>query len=646
MSASSCERGPDEGPPDPGVLRRAPLGDLPRPRPCARRRRETRQLRARIVLVGSIVVCFLLGLWAPIGRRSRTKTAPRPNSRTPAATGRVARICADRRQQLSVTANVEGTAPVRRRRPRRRAPATEEPPSVDLTARRLHAGMRRWTSTTHPKKPPGATSAARGSKRTRRPSPTPIPTPTTAACSSPAARDYLERAAAWQALKFDAGFARITWEPEFGGRNGTTMQQMIFGQEEGHFDVPNAVYVIGLGMIAPTLRAVRHRRAAAALPHQAAPRRRDLEPAVQRAGRRLRRRVALDDRGARRRRVGASTARRCGRRARSTPTSARSSAAPTPTPRSTRASPRSSSTCAHPGVTIKPLKQMNGGASFNEVFFDDVRVPHENVLGGVNEGWTVAITTLMNERVAIGSGGGGGGRGVGARPHRARAGARCERRPAHAPAARRPLHEVAASRSSLRCARSPPRLKGQMPGPEGSIGKLFGGQMMTEMGELAIDIVGVGAVAGDDGDYRWHQALLGAPAAHIAGGSDEVMKNIIGERVLGLPGRAPRRQGRPLERSAAVTRPRPRAHARISGALTPVSHVRRLTSSLDSPWPGLGPSIAAVPTFTGSPRGPTGLSSVAVAACRSRYRACASGSRPGRRAHRHRRRSRAPPARP
>ena len=71
----------------------------------------------------------------------------------------------------------------------------------------------------------------------------------------PGGPDYLERARRWQALKFDAGFARITWEPEFGGRNGTTMQQMIFGQEEARFDVPNAVYVIGLGMIAPTLRA-------------------------------------------------------------------------------------------------------------------------------------------------------------------------------------------------------------------------------------------------------------------------------------------------------------------------------------------------------------------------------------------------------
>ena len=77
--------------------------------------------------------------------------------------------------------------------------------------------------------------------------------------------------------------------------------------------------------------------------------------------------------------------------------------------------------------------------------------------------------------------------------------------------------------------------KGKVPGPEGSIGKLFGGRMMTQMGELGIDSSGRRRSRGDD-DYRWHQTLLGAPAAHIAGGSDEVMKNIIGERVLGLPG--------------------------------------------------------------------------------------------------------------
>ena len=120
----------------------------------------------------------------------------------------------------------------------------------------------------------------------------------------PGGADYLDRARRWQALKFDAGFARITWEPEFGGRNGTTMQQMIFGQEEGRFDVPERGLRDRSRHDRPDAARVRHRRAEAALPHQAAPRRGDLEPAVQRARRGFRRRVALDDRGARRRGVG------------------------------------------------------------------------------------------------------------------------------------------------------------------------------------------------------------------------------------------------------------------------------------------------------------------------------------------------------
>jgi alkylation response protein AidB-like acyl-CoA dehydrogenase len=80
--------------------------------------------------------------------------------------------------------------------------------------------------------------------------------------------------------------------------------------------------------------------------------------------------------------------------------------------------------------------------------------------------------------------------------------------------------------------------QGKVPGPEGSIGKLFGARIITQTGDLAISIAGAGAVAGEHGtgDYGLHLGMLGAPAAHIAGGSDEVMKNIIGERVLGLPG--------------------------------------------------------------------------------------------------------------
>jgi hypothetical protein len=94
--------------------------------------------------------------------------------------------------------------------------------------------------------------------------------------------------------------------------------------------------------------------------------------------------------------------------------------------------------------------------------------------------------------------------------------------------------------------------QGKVPGPEGSIGKLFGGRVLTEMGDLAIDILGASAVARADDNYRWHQPLLGAPARNIAGGSDEVLKNIIGERVLGSRAN-PGRQGSPLARRAALT---------------------------------------------------------------------------------------------
>src|SRR5438128_1152703 len=68
--------------------------------------------------------------------------------------------------------------------------------------------------------------------------------------------DYLARAKRWQATKFDGGFARISWEPEFGGRSGTAMQQVIFNQEEAKFSLPTEAFIIGLGMIAPTIRAV------------------------------------------------------------------------------------------------------------------------------------------------------------------------------------------------------------------------------------------------------------------------------------------------------------------------------------------------------------------------------------------------------
>jgi alkylation response protein AidB-like acyl-CoA dehydrogenase len=352
--------------------------------------------------------------------------------------------------------------------------------------------------------------------------------------TEPTGDDYLPRAKRWQALKFDAGLARITWEPEYGGRNGTTMQQIIFGQEEARFAVPTEVFVIGLGMIAPTLRAC------------------GTEQQQQRYLTKLLRGEEIwsqlfSEPGAGSDVASLSTtAVRDGDEWSITGQKVWTSGAQysdfgeivcrtNPEAEKHKGITAFIVDMRAPGVTIKPLKQMNGGSGFNEVFFDDVRVPADHMLGGLHEGWTVAITTLMNERVAIGSGGGGSGRGSVqdlidlARSRGVHTDPLIRQRLAGLYTKSR-IQKFSGMRSLTAAT------QGKVPGPEGSIGKLFGGRVLTEMGALAIDIVGASAIAHADADYRWHQPLLGAPAAHIAGGSDEVMKNIIGERVLGLPG--------------------------------------------------------------------------------------------------------------
>jgi alkylation response protein AidB-like acyl-CoA dehydrogenase len=342
--------------------------------------------------------------------------------------------------------------------------------------------------------------------------------------------DYLIRAKKWQALKFDAGVARITWEPEYGGRSGTTMQQIIFGQEEGRFAVPNAAFVIGLGMIAPTIRAV------------------GTDEQQQRYLTKLLRGEEIwcqlfSEPGAGSDVASLSmTATRDGEEwilngQKVWTSGAQYSDFGEVICRTNPDAEKHKGITAFivdmkaTGVTIKPLKQMNGGQSFNEVFFDNVRVPHANVLGDVNEGWSVAITTLMNERVAIGSGGGGGRGSVHDLITLARDRGRAEdarvRQELADLYARTRIQKFLSMRTLTAAS------QGKVPGPEGSIGKLFGARILSRMGEVQIDLAGADAIAGD---AHYADALLAAPAGHIAGGSDQVMMNIIGERVLGLPG--------------------------------------------------------------------------------------------------------------
>ena len=192
-----------------------------------------------------------------------------------------------------------------------------------------------------------------------------------------------------------------------------------------------------------------------------------------------------------------------------------------------------------PGVEIRPLRQMTGGASFNEVFFTDVRVPDDHRLGDVNNGWNVALTTLMNERAAIG-GGGGGRRRRPADAGRSRWPRHfgLDRRPDRAPEARRPGRprpRRCSTRTSGRWTRS---RSGQLPGPEMSIAKLASTPATTPP-------VRVRRRAARPEDHRRHRRVghvrlvaarcSASPGGRIAGGSDEVMRNIVGERVLGLP---------------------------------------------------------------------------------------------------------------
>jgi acyl-CoA dehydrogenase len=189
-----------------------------------------------------------------------------------------------------------------------------------------------------------------------------------------------------------------------------------------------------------------------------------------------------------------------------------------------------------PGVEVRPLRQMTGGASFNEVFFTDVRIPDSHRLGEVNGGWTVALTTLMNERAAIGGGGGGLGLPTSTRLiEMARATGRSAEPLVRQQLAAVLINERVARYTNLRAMAK--IAVGQLPGPEMSWAKLSLTANMVRTCDLVSSILGPSLVAdtGAWGTYAWSEYLLGVPGMRVAGGSDEVLHNIIGERVLGLP---------------------------------------------------------------------------------------------------------------
>jgi alkylation response protein AidB-like acyl-CoA dehydrogenase len=194
------------------------------------------------------------------------------------------------------------------------------------------------------------------------------------------------------------------------------------------------------------------------------------------------------------------------------------------------------------GVTVRPLTQITGDANFNEMFFDEVKVPKENLVGEKNQGWQVAITTLMFERTSIGP-----GLSMSDTVKELATLARSLPRGDHSAwddaAVRQRIARFACEAEALRYTefrQLTQQLKGRPPGPEGSILKLNASELNLRINTFAMELLGPYAPIECDAPFgidrsRWSYRMLASRALTIAGGTSEIQRNILGERVLGLP---------------------------------------------------------------------------------------------------------------
>ncbi len=347
----------------------------------------------------------------------------------------------------------------------------------------------------------------------------------------------LTKAKAWRATKFDAGFGWITGPKQYGGSEQPGTHQRAFDSLEAEYHVPaGSHFAIGLGMVAPTILAHATDHARDLYLQQLY--RGDLvacqlfsEPG---AGSDL---ASLQTKAERDGEEWVITGQKVWT------SGAHYSDIGEIIARTDPDLPKHKGLTGFivdmkaPGVEVRPLRQMTGGASFNEVFFHEVRVPDDHRLGDINNGWNVALTTLMNERAAIGAGGAGGGTGGLV--------ARVIEMARHYgltndPLVRQRLADLIINTrvTGYNNQRAMDKIRsGQLPGPEMSMAKLAGSLNLQRMNDTVQALLGPRLVvdSGEWGTYSWGQLTLGAPGGRIAGGSDEVMRNIVGERVLGLP---------------------------------------------------------------------------------------------------------------
>ncbi len=350
-----------------------------------------------------------------------------------------------------------------------------------------------------------------------------------------------QRLKAWHKKLYEAGWMGITWPKEYGGRAATFVEQVIFQQELGRLGLPLGCNVLGVIMTGPALMQW-------GTDEQ---KKRFLQPIIAGdeiwcegmsepgAGSDL---AALQTRAT----LDGDTFVVNGQKVWTT-IAHRAHFCQLFVRTDTEAPKHKGMSCLlvdmkAPGVKVRPLKQISGDAEFNEIFFEDVRVPKENLLGPVNMGWQVLVSTLMHERFGIGETLGGTETILQQLVELAKTQTLNGRPACEDPVVRQQIAqfacEVAAKKyNGLRSLTR--RLKGQLPGAEASISKLISTELSQRMTKYSARLLGGYALLerrsplAPDGD--WLRRILASESMTIAGGTSSVQRNMIGERILGLP---------------------------------------------------------------------------------------------------------------
>ena len=346
------------------------------------------------------------------------------------------------------------------------------------------------------------------------------------------------RGKAFQNALADAGLAALTYPSEFGGAGLDAAHQKVFDEESNDYEMPSRQFMVGIGICAPTL-----------LEHGTNDQRRRYLPALLRADAVWCQLFSEPGAGS----DVASLQTRAERDGdewvvngqKVWTSGAHYSDYGLLVARTNRDVPKHRGITMFicdmhaPGVTSRPLRQIDGRAHFNEVFLDDVRLPADAVVGEVDDGWRVTLAMLANERVAIGAGGSSqslSSDGYGSVLRLARA-----RGCTDDPHVRQELVELYVLERILALLGMRIRealVSGRAPGPEGSVAKLAATALGKQSASLGMAIAGAGSLAWDGDQVDGSDpaaAFLFAPMLGIAGGTTEIQKNIIGERVLGLP---------------------------------------------------------------------------------------------------------------